>query len=432
MEFIKISSKGEIDIRAFSKMGASSKRNDSTKIGMFGSGLKYSIAYLLRNKINFKVFSGYREVIFTTKEEVFRDKIINTICINDRETDLTTEMGMDWEHWFVIREIYCNALDESDGKIEIVKSKLKDIKPTEDFTTFYIEVDSNFKDIINNWNDYFSEKRTDLIYSDSDFNQIYVGGEKLSVYRKGILCHKLSMPSLFHYDMSWVQINESRTILSEWDFKYKLVSFIKNISDNKIIHRIIYNINNYWEKDLHWDLHGLFSDAWKKTIGKKWLIPYESAGLWEEEIKGELKGKHIILPNSMIKSLKLSFGSDIRVVGQGDGDSKGSRKVIENLDKKQQYYLDEAIGFLKNSEYSIKYPVKVVKFSNEDTLGQAENETIYLSEKLFNMGMKKIVAVIVEENEHNVTGFGDMTRAFQDHIFHLYISSLEDKSGKYL
>jgi hypothetical protein len=87
---------------------------------------------------------------------------------------------------------------------------------------------------------------------------------------------------------------------------------------------------------------------------------------------------------------------------------------------------------LKKSEYSIKYPIKVVKFNNEDTLGQAENETIYLSEKLFNMGMKKIVAVIIEENEHNSTGFGDFTRAFQDHIFHLYISSLEDKSGKYL
>jgi hypothetical protein len=67
---------------------------------------------------------------------------------------------------------------------------------------------------------------------------------------------------------------------------------------------MIYNINNYWEKDLYWDSVGVFSDSWKKSIGKKWLIPYESAGLWEEEIIGELKGKHIILPNSMIKSLK--------------------------------------------------------------------------------------------------------------------------------
>ena len=67
MKTIKITSYGEIDIRAFSKMGASSKRQDGSKIGMFGSGLKYSLAFLLRNKIPFRVFSGYREVKFTTQ-----------------------------------------------------------------------------------------------------------------------------------------------------------------------------------------------------------------------------------------------------------------------------------------------------------------------------------------------------------------------------
>ena len=51
MKIIKITSKGEIDERAFSLLGASSKRDDNTKIGMFGSGLKYSLAYLLRKEI---------------------------------------------------------------------------------------------------------------------------------------------------------------------------------------------------------------------------------------------------------------------------------------------------------------------------------------------------------------------------------------------
>ena len=59
MKFIKITSKGEIDIRAFSLVGATSKRNDNSKIGMFGSGLKYTLSYLLNNNIDFRVFSGY-------------------------------------------------------------------------------------------------------------------------------------------------------------------------------------------------------------------------------------------------------------------------------------------------------------------------------------------------------------------------------------
>ena len=58
-KFIKIESKGNIDPQAFVLLGASTKRDDESKIGFFGSGLKYSIAYLLRNNIEFKVFSEY-------------------------------------------------------------------------------------------------------------------------------------------------------------------------------------------------------------------------------------------------------------------------------------------------------------------------------------------------------------------------------------
>ena len=49
MNYLKIRSKGKIDIEALSLLGASSKRGDETKIGQFGSGNKFAIAYLLRN-----------------------------------------------------------------------------------------------------------------------------------------------------------------------------------------------------------------------------------------------------------------------------------------------------------------------------------------------------------------------------------------------
>lgn len=61
-KYLRISSQGEIEEKAFTLIGASSKRGDNTKIGYFGSGLKYSIAWLLRNKIDFKIFSGYRPI----------------------------------------------------------------------------------------------------------------------------------------------------------------------------------------------------------------------------------------------------------------------------------------------------------------------------------------------------------------------------------
>jgi len=433
MKIIKITSKGEIDERAFSLLGASSKRDDNTKIGMFGSGLKYSLAYLLRKEIKFKVFSGYREVNFTTEKEVFRDKSFNRIYVNGKETSLTTDMGMDWQHWFVMREIYCNALDESEGSITVEEiDSFEDIKPIEDFTSFFISVDDDFNTIIDNWNDYFSENRKDLIFHDDNFNQIYAGGEKVLIYRKGIRCHSNpSTKALFHYDMSWININESRIIADDYDFRYNLVKFLKTIKDEKVIHRILYNVNDYWEKNLYWECSFSFDDAWKNLIGDKYLIPYETAGLWDDEMK-LLKGEYIILPQSMVKSLKITFGADIKVIGENGVDSKGDKKIIEVLDKKQNFMIKEATTFLKEAGFDIKYPIKIVKFHSPNILGQAEHDVIYLSEKLFNMGKRKLAAVIIEENEHNSTGWGDETREFQSHFIDLYLGSLEDKVGIYL
>jgi len=436
MKFIKITSKGEIDIRAFSKMGASSKRADGTKIGMFGSGLKYSLAYLLRKDVPFKVFSGYREINFSTKEDVFRDKIIHSIYINGRETDLTTDMGMDWEHWFVIREIYCNALDETEASISIANSPdIESLKPIEDFTTFYIKVDAEFEKILNDWDLYFSENRRDVIYKDLKSNQIYSGGESLIVYRKGIRCHFVQKEkSLFNYDLSWVEINESRVLKSEFMLRYDLVGFLRAINDNGIVHRILYNINDCWEKCFDWNhkSHIPFSDTWTEIIGEKYLIPYENGGFWDEEIK-YLKDKCIILPNNLIEALKLQFGDKVKVIGDdATNDGKADKKVINELNKREQYLLDEAVKFLNEVGYEIKYPIKVCKFFRTETLGQALDETIFLSDKLFTMGKREIINTIIEENQHLKTGFKDETRAMQTDLINLAISFMEEKLGRYL
>jgi hypothetical protein len=232
--------------------------------------------------------------------------------------------------------------------------------------------------------------------------------------------------------MSWININESRIIADDYEFRYNLVKFLKTIKDEKVVHRILYNVNDYWEKYLFWDCSWSFDDSWKNVIGDKYLIPYETAGLWDEEMK-LLKGGYIVLPNSMIKSLKITFGTDIKVIGEnGVNDSKGDKKIIEVLDKKQNFMIKEATNFLKEAGFDIKYPIKIVKFHNPNVLGQADDSIIYLSEKLFNMGKRKLAAVIIEENEHNSTGWGDETREFQSHFIDLYLGSLEDKVGIYL
>lgn len=159
--YLKISSKGEIEPESFRLIGASTKRDDDESIGIFGSGLKYSIAYLLRNKINFWVFSGTREVKFETKTANFRGKQFEQIYIDGEATSFTTDLGYDWELWWSIREIYCNAIDEGGYSCEETAS----FDSTEGETAFYIEVNKGVKEILDNWGRYFAEGRKDLLYS---------------------------------------------------------------------------------------------------------------------------------------------------------------------------------------------------------------------------------------------------------------------------
>ena len=83
MHYLKISNKGLLDVEALTLLGASSKRGDNTKIGMFGSGNKFSLAYLLRNNYELRIFSGLEEIKLTTIEKTFRDKKFNIILVNN-------------------------------------------------------------------------------------------------------------------------------------------------------------------------------------------------------------------------------------------------------------------------------------------------------------------------------------------------------------
>ena len=66
MKYLKITNKNEVQIEAFTLVGASTKREDSSKIGMFGSGNKYALSYLVRNNYDLKIFSGRREFVIKT------------------------------------------------------------------------------------------------------------------------------------------------------------------------------------------------------------------------------------------------------------------------------------------------------------------------------------------------------------------------------
>ena len=418
--YIKIVNEGEIDINSFLLVGATNKRNDDKKIGYFGSGLKYAMSVLLRNKIPFRIFSGEKEIKITTSKKSFRGENFDVIKINNKLTNFTTKMGPDWKSWFAIREIYCNAIDEGKHKIGIA-GKPESIKGK---TIFYIEFVDELDDLFKNWDLYFSEKRKDLVHSFQN-NKIYMGGNDMRIYRKGILCYENKKKSLYHYDIDWIKINESRVMEGEWDFNYRMSKEFAKYGNTIMIRNLLENYKDTYEEDFYWQFVDFFNEEWLDVIDDRYLVVDSIAGYFEEEMQGK---KCLILPRVLIESLQSYFKNRVKKLGfLGEND-----EIIKEPNEKEKKYINEALYFFRKADIKIKHEIKITIFEDNNQLGKATKDKILLSSTLFEHGRKEIIMTILEEESHIQSGQNDKSRGFQDYLFRKMVGMMEEKTGIYL
>ena len=139
---------------------------------------------------------------------------------------------------------------------------------------------------------------------------------------------------------------------------------------------------------------------------------------------------YYIVTSEMAAQFKRSF-PDITVYGvNGEGEQLVYKSV--EATKKIEFLLKESLSFLEETEYSIDNEIEIVDFERTEILGLAESGKILLASKLFDLGKKEIVRTIIEEQEHLRTGLKDCTRSFQNHLFNMVVSEMENKTGHFL
>ena len=431
-KWLLIENKGEIDVNALVLMGGSTKRDSTTAIGFFGSGNKYALALLLKSEIDVKIFSGEKEITLATEDVTFRDKSFKKILVNGKETSLTTDMGPQWDTWMAIREFVSNAIDE--GTNNIIPS-IDNVSPKEGYTRIYIEIVPEIKNVIDNWNLYFSFDRTDALV-DKDNKRIYPNiceNERRILYRKGIRCYAEGI-SLFHYDLPDFRINESRIIDQMWHAREIITKFVVCHATKAIAEYILVNAfskGNYLETALDYNSDCYSSEVlnkeWREAIGDRIICNKNVGGFYIDKLS---KNPHYLVSKQLASKIKKDFPNVI-VLGVGE-DNETFSEELEEVSPKMKYQLKKAIETLTEMQYTISYPVKIVKFSDNDILGQAKNKTILLSDKLFDKGIREIVLTIIEEQEHLDSGYKDTTREFQDHLFNKWLCAMEQQFGIFL
>ena len=411
-------------------LGASTKRNDSGKIGFFGSGNKYALATLIRHNIKFYIFSGDKKIEIATEDVNFRDMTFKKIIIDGQQTSLTTEMGPLWEPWMAIREWVSNSIDE--GAYNVIAST-DTVSGREGYTRFFVEHNPVINDMIEDWNSYFTFDREDIVTQGVD-GKIYTQTDEnnnLVLYRKGIrVFFDKGVTSLYQYDLNIYDINESRLIDSLHSAEYKTTRYLSNMSNVSVARKILKDafIHNHWEGRLawRWGSSGL-SPAWREAIDNHVIIVDNVSGYF---IDIQQSTPCYIVSIEMAQQIKKSF-PDVKVYGMDDsGDTVGFKKAEST--NKQEYLLKDCLKFCEDTQYSIDYPVEIVEFEETSVLGRAYQGKILLASKLFEEGRKEIVRTLIEENEHLKTGLKDCSRSFQNHLFNLFLTEKEERFGYFL
>ena len=421
MKWIKIKNKGLIQPEALHLMGGTTKTNDSSKIGQFGSGNKYALAYLIRNGYDVKIFSGLDEIVIEKKPVTFRDNDFEVLYINGEKTSITTKMGKDWEFWQSIREVFCNAIDEGEHAMDFVSN----ITPAEDETHFYISMSKDVSSFVNNFDNYFAYSKKVLF--ESKYGKILVkSGDTCNIYRKGIRCFNTNKISVFDYDLNNIEIDENRLVKYSWNVDEKIWKLIFSCDNEEIIFSILNNCSNkdYIESCIS-DYSSIdasdISETFKKCLKKSKLAPIGFAGLLNpDEVMN-----HIIVPTKIFSAVR-GVITDDNVGDKFKTTRKGAfYRELEEVTQLQMAYLKQAEYFFKETGFEIPYEIKIALFDDKNVLGAAHNNTIYISDICMEKGINEICNTILEEYIHLKYSVSDETRAFQTSVITEFISYMK-------
>ena len=396
---IYFSNPGEIDPRSISSFGVSVKDGDNP-IGFFGTGLKYAIAVLLRTGHTVTVMAGLQVIQFGVDTQQVRGKDFQFVTMRvdgGEPTTLgfTTELGKKWELWMAYRELACNCKDEGGSEAEI------DYCPDPQAGVTKIVVSgADFSRV-------FHERHLYLLQDCAAFN---VGGIEVrrrsgsAFYYRGVRVHSLAGQALYTYNQTGpMELTEDRTLKFQHEAEAAIRRAVLHADDEVFVRHCVTAGDSCIEGRL--DFHGWGispSETFLRVVGecmadRMLKVNHTAARVWRETTR-----------------------------------QKFDPPAIE-LTKVQIMSLERALDFCGKLGFPIRdaYPIRFVESLGEGALGLAQDNTIFIAERVFHLGgTKQLASTLIEEYLHLRHGWKDLTRELQNFLFEKLVSVGEELVGE--
>ena len=413
MKYLKFKNANEIQPAAIYLLGASTKRNQQNKIGFFGSGNKFALAYLLRNGYKVNLFGGNKEIVITTEQQFLGDQSFNVVFIDGKQTSITTEFGAKWKLWQALREIYSNCMDEGQESIEIVNS----FDPCENETHYYIEMRAELLDWFSNFNNYFSENK-EVIFECKYGKILKKHDQKAHIYRKGIRVYETENNSLYDYDFDEIEITEDRIVKYNWYVGEKIWKIIYSCKDKDVLRYIFNNVGNQL---LIENSSTGYSDITSNEISEECKQVLKEMKLCNQSMAGYLSAEESLSTQLLPPKVFNSIMHVLDDKNKPDAFKVGVDGVIYRkfeFSEIQEQSIKKIIDFCRegNFEYLLDYDIIGGYFENKQVLGYADkkDKVIVLSDIGVDKGCNMILEIIIEEYIHLKYDANDNTRKFQD------------------
>lgn len=296
MKYIKITNQvGIVNRLKLEKLGLSTKRNDDSTIGQFGSGIKFAPISAVRKGIPFFFVGNDNKGGYCLSYVVKNDEDIESIYYQyqdyDKPSSFTVDAGLlSWETEFQIyREVIANAMDEAKISLKPWTIDVVDDVPTtpaENEFSVYIGLTDEIAEIHNNFDKYFSSNRNPIYTSSDERVKLYWPiDDTLRVYCKGVLVYSTEhyakkygdsskARGFFDYEFSDISLNEERTVRSEYEMNNRIIKTLAELEDSNLVDLLLKNMINSSENSEYYEIKVIPQYIWNSSMhphSKCWL-----------------------------------------------------------------------------------------------------------------------------------------------------------------
>ena len=368
----------ELPILAAITLGVSVKEGEKN-IGRYGTGLKYSIAGILRLEGQITITIDGERHEFTTQTSDIRGKKFHVVHHNGNPCGFTTELGKHWEPWMYFRELASNALDEGGSWTTSLPPSARTV----------IQVDC--ASVEESRNSVFM-KSSDVLAHTEEISATISVGDSPYIYYRGIRAADGPTPYTINtFDLS---LSEERKI-DVWSVMTDVAYTVAHARhlDSNLAFQIATNSNEGFWKDVCDRMSTLDNLPFETFKPLRHLIKNTRL---QQLIRNKMDERGELVRNTISLNARME-----KMISRAE--RMCDRMGLERIPRESLFFTDE----LPKETFGMYDRKKQVVWISTLALAGTDDE---------------FLKTYLEENIHRVSGAMDHTRAFQEFCLRLLVS----------